>query len=364
MMIVRNHMWRSSSSGWTVVELLAVIGIVAMLTGLVLPSIQSIRESARRTACLNKSRQLGLACFNFESVRQSLPPGTLGFPDTVEIVGINDLPWLNPNHTGFWKNSQHTSWLTFLLPFLDETVVNDRLPPVLLAEKSNYAMFRATNPSAPVWIGNLQEVDKLKQSKIQVFLCPSDALDSAEFLGALAIVATQPCFDIRSGDDFFLPSFSTGELHQPAGTNFLGNCGAHSAGESRVERPREYVGPFGSRTKTQYSQLRDGSSNTILLGENIGAISDSKRSLFHSWMFGGLARGRGGLPWLSDINPIEPGYLLLGDNSWSYPAGFGSMHPSHVNFVFADGSVHSLSRLIALQTFYNLCGIEDGGISD
>lgn len=64
--------------GFTLVELLVVIAIIGILLGMLLPAVQAIRESARRTECLNRLRQLGLAALNYESSRQTLPPPCLG----------------------------------------------------------------------------------------------------------------------------------------------------------------------------------------------------------------------------------------------------------------------------------------------
>ena len=61
--------------GFTLVELLVVVAILATLMGLILPAVQSARESARRSSCLNNVRQLGLAAANHESARGRFPLG-------------------------------------------------------------------------------------------------------------------------------------------------------------------------------------------------------------------------------------------------------------------------------------------------
>ena len=62
--------------GFTLVELLVVIAIIGTLVSLLLPSVQAAREAARRSACHNNLRQIGLAIQNFENATKTFPPAS------------------------------------------------------------------------------------------------------------------------------------------------------------------------------------------------------------------------------------------------------------------------------------------------
>ncbi|MBX3416664.1 MAG: DUF1559 domain-containing protein [Pirellulaceae bacterium] len=98
-----------SNRGFTLIELLVVIAIIGILISLLLPAVQSVREAARRTQCLNNLRQLGLACHNYESTRKHFPP-------SAEFAGYGSI-------------NTNSSWSIHgrLLPFLEQNNVYDNV---------------------------------------------------------------------------------------------------------------------------------------------------------------------------------------------------------------------------------------------
>src|SRR5262245_49892018 len=79
--------------GFTLVELLVVIAIIGVLVALLLPAVQSARESARRSQCSNHLKQLGLGAQNFHDVRNFLPPNRISQPPPAIADGVDYLTW-------------------------------------------------------------------------------------------------------------------------------------------------------------------------------------------------------------------------------------------------------------------------------
>ncbi len=91
--------------GFTLIELLVVIAIIGVLISLLLPSVQSARESGRRAACINHLRQIGIALHNYEVGFGSFPVGWLP-------GGQRKAEW---------------GWPAHLLPMLEEQQLHDQL---------------------------------------------------------------------------------------------------------------------------------------------------------------------------------------------------------------------------------------------
>ena len=124
---------------FTFIELMMVVGIIAVLIALLLPAIQSAREQARRTQCFNNLLQLGIAMGNYASTHTVLPPGVVN--DKGPIVNL--------------PNGYHHGWAVQILPFIGRNNVYHRVN----LEESVYSASNFT----------------VRGVVISTYLCPSDS---------------------------------------------------------------------------------------------------------------------------------------------------------------------------------------------
>jgi prepilin-type N-terminal cleavage/methylation domain-containing protein/prepilin-type processing-associated H-X9-DG protein len=189
--------------GFTLVEILVVIAIIAVLVGLLLPAVQQLRARAARTGCQNNLHQLGMALNAFESANGYLPPA--GSPRPTGAVG---------NYSIFVP----------LLPYLEEDAL------YRLAEQTNAA---GVNQALATY-------------KVDLLTCPSDTNVETTFRGWGSYPA---CYGVNLGD-WFIWNGATGE----GGNGVFPYCYAPNFGH-----PRRY----GIRL----SDITDGASTTVALAE-------------------------------------------------------------------------------------------------
>jgi prepilin-type N-terminal cleavage/methylation domain-containing protein len=103
--------------GFSLVELLVTIAIVASLVGLLLPAVQAARESARRSGCSVALRQLGLAILTHESSRRRLPAGDVSEPSRM------------PVDPGSLDRPPGTGWGMLIAAYLEESALAARYRP-------------------------------------------------------------------------------------------------------------------------------------------------------------------------------------------------------------------------------------------
>jgi len=209
---------RRAVRGFTLVELLVVLGIIAILLAILLPAVQTAREASRQSSCRNNLRQIGIALLNYEACQQWLPIGAQASRGT------------------------GTSWWVAILNDIEQASLRDRLEPQL------------ANSGLPAFCSvNGQAVDDVY---ISIMRCPSTSF---------------PRFNKTGNWDVCLPSYvgiagaANGDGFEGLPTSAFKPNGEMSAG-----------GLLFANESAAISQATDGTSNTWLVAECSGYAIDSK----------------------------------------------------------------------------------------
>jgi type II secretory pathway pseudopilin PulG len=145
------------------VELLTVIAIIGMLIGILLPALQSARETARRSQCLNNIRQVGLAVLVCAEAKRWLPVASYT-ADSANFAKFPKPPEGNPGR-------REHSWRIVIMPYLEEggTLRNYDMNKHWWDETSN----AGAGSIDPVLGVPADSNAGIAMAHVNVFVCPS-----------------------------------------------------------------------------------------------------------------------------------------------------------------------------------------------
>jgi prepilin-type N-terminal cleavage/methylation domain-containing protein/prepilin-type processing-associated H-X9-DG protein len=327
----------SDKRAFTLIELLVVIAIIGILVALLLPAVQAAREAARRSQCVNNLKQIGLAITNYESAQGSFPMGRLYKSREYD------------NCSTVWDHS----WINYTLPFLEAG-----------------SQYNAVNFSRPY--NSITQTTAFRL-KINTLLCPDD--DPNVDLTAQGYITTMQTSYTGMGGLTEIMMFFWGSSLTATNAD---RCGAIDS-----------EGLFGINIAYKMATVTDGTSQTILAGEQSRFLNEPPNSTFNFGNIAGFFAGpdwTGKTTWSGDARETCIAYAVpkinakavtsnvtacINGNPFGTPQfgnpvgwlntcqdmgqlGFRSRHPGGANFLLADGSVRFLKESINLATYHAL----------
>jgi prepilin-type N-terminal cleavage/methylation domain-containing protein len=216
MQAVRRH------RGFTLVELLVVIAIIGVMVSLLLPAVQAAREAARRVTCSNNLKQQSLALLNYESAYRLFPPSYVA---NTRDPRRDPFTFDGPN--GF-------AWSALILPQLDQAVLHGRL-------QMESACWETAQGEAV-------------RARLPFFLCPSATRGEGPV-------------QVRDSSGRVLATFGR--------STYVANAGQEEPWGEPAEDYRGIAdGPLYRNSCTRLSDVSDGLSHTVFLGEHHPVLSD------------------------------------------------------------------------------------------
>ena len=245
------HLGAVRNTAFTLVELMVAVAIVSVLAALLLPAVQSIRESARRNQCASHLKQIGLALHCYHDAHRTLPPGTISpfaSARTAFDVLFAKRGAFDPANT-----SAETPWLFQLWPFLEQRPAWDQFDV-------NVGVFGYVNLRTPYMLTGLNANAALMQAGMPVVKCPSDFQRPFNYdVNAL--------LDTPMG----IPVASCSRANYAANWgNTTWEQNADLDGDGFDDTGVQFLrAPFGRSRSVRFSEIQDGLGQTVVVAEVI-----------------------------------------------------------------------------------------------
>ncbi len=328
--------------GFTLIELLVVIAIIAVLIGLLLPAVQKVREAANRMSCQNNLKQIGLALHQYHGTSRQFPQAARCYPGGCDTNNLRDINW-------------GPTWVVMLLPYIEQDNLYKQYNQAVPAKTSGIPP--NTHPQFGTPPGN----QPVTSTDLVLFRCPSDQ--------------KAPLFTVRPNESANVStSFARG--------NYGLNIGAGPGRNNTVFNTETLRGISHLRQQwsTPLSEIRDGTSNTLLVGELIVDIRGNDGT-WGVWGYpGGATVGvsnvvpvqvdAAGRPLVKtpnvdarlgtnfdEITPHCPNNISDEDRTCrdgDASQAVRSRHPGGANILMGDGSVRTVQNGVDPAVWYGL----------
>jgi prepilin-type N-terminal cleavage/methylation domain-containing protein len=316
---------QQGAPGFTLVELLVAAAILGVLMALLLPAVQSSRESARAASCKNHLRQLAIALANHEAAHREYPIGAASAP--YRTMGV--------------------SWIVATLPYLEEGTLFD-------------AYDRRSLHSGEVGLHVANRRVVAGQS-LPVLRCPASPLPAMDAYGVSQFMLPVPCYVGVAGAAI--------------------NDGERRVAKCCLPQPNGLIGAGGMLPPgraVSARELTDGASRTLLVAEQSDYVYSAAGyphridgGLYQGWVAGtaspGVPPAYGGTSPAYNITTVR---YALNRREYELPGVLDnrgpnnplvSPHPGVVQAALVDGSVRAIADTISVAELGRLATRDDAG---